>query len=144
MKSIILPAACKATFIAAGTFFSTQTVVAQDRSDATTVNLVCGRDGADDNYYSEITLNEEDGVATFVRRSNGRTIGPDRMNAIFTPTEVQFEKVVTRSPLTTEVFVISRVDLTMTRWMEASYSQTEPRRSIIQCALAVTPADRAF
>lgn len=117
---------------------------AQERDRNATINLVCGKETPDDTYYSEIALNEADGIATFVRRSNGRTIGPDRLPAIFTPTEVQFEKIITRSPLTKEVFVLSRVDLTMTRWLEASYSEEEHRRSVLQCTLAPTPAEPAF
>jgi hypothetical protein len=117
---------------------------AQERDQKATINLICGKETPDDTYYSEIALNEADGIATFVRRSRGRTVGPHRMSAIFTPTEVQFENVSGGRVRTKEVFVISRVDLTLTRWLEASFSQAEPSKAVIQCSLAPTPETRAF
>lgn len=120
---------------------------AAQAQQAETINLVCGRDDDQDAYYLEVTLSESDAAATFVRRSHGRTIGPYRLPAIFTPTEVRFEKGgegSRASQMTKEVFVISRVDLTMTRWLEASFSDLEPRKSVEQCELAPMPAVRAF
>jgi len=120
-------------------------VNAEPSSSTGTVNLICGRDDDQDTYYSEVALSEREGTATLLRRSNGRTVGPNQMTAIFTPTEVQFENADTRRGITTtEIFVISRIDLTMTRWVEASFSQEEPRKSVLQCSLASVPSERAF
>jgi len=139
MKSGTIAASMAFAFAILGTL-----AYAQERNVEATINLVCGKETPDDTYYSEIALNEAGGIATFVRRSNGRTVGPHRMSAIFTPTEVQFEKVSGGRVPTKEVFVISRVDLTLTRWLEASFSQSEPRKTVLQCTLAPTPENRAF
>lgn len=127
-----------------GTPAYAQSVSAEESTGAVTVNLICGKDDPQDDYYSEVALNEHDGIATFARRSNGRTIGPDRMPAIFTPTDVQFEKLISPRTGTKEVFVISRVDLTLTRWFEASFAQEKPRKSVIQCSIATAPSNRIF